>query len=151
MAEIRLTTEINASIEKCFDVSRDIDIHTKSTAKTNERAIAGRTSGLCELNDEITWEAKHFGIRQKLSVKITQFDYPIFFADKMLKGAFKSMSHEHHFEEKNGVTIMKDIFRYEAPLGFLGKIAEKLFLTNYMMRFLKERNKVLKEIAEKND
>lgn len=149
MAEINLTTEIKAPIEKCFDLSRDIDIHQKSTAKTNEKAIAGRTSGLCELNDEITWEATHFGIRQHLTSKITEFDFPHKFADKMLKGAFKSFYHEHFFEEKDGVTILTDVFRFEAPLGFLGRIAEKLFLTNYMTKFLKTRNEVIKEIAEK--
>jgi ligand-binding SRPBCC domain-containing protein len=149
MAEIRLTTEIKAPIETCFDVSRDIDIHQKSTAKTNERAVAGKTSGLCELHDEITWEAKHFGINQRLSIKMMEFDRPNMFAEKMLTGAFKSFYHQHLFEEKNGVTIVTDIFKYEAPLGFLGKIAEKLFLTNYMTKFLKERNSMLKEIAEK--
>ena len=79
MTTICLTTEIKANIERCFDLSRDIDAHKLSAKNTNEKAIAGRTSGLCELGDTITWEAKHFGIRQKLTVEISQFDRPFDF------------------------------------------------------------------------
>ncbi len=148
MTTILLTTEINAPIEKCFDLSRDADIHLLSTKKTNERAIAGRTSGLFELNDTVTWEAVHFGVKQQLTVKITKFNKPYFFEDTMLKGAFKSMRHEHHFEDKNGATEMKDIFMYETPFGIFGKLFDYFVLKNYMTKFLLVRNEVIKSAAE---
>jgi ligand-binding SRPBCC domain-containing protein len=150
MTTIHLITEINATIEKCFDVSRDIDMHKLSAKNTNEQAIAGRTTGLCELGDKITWKAKHFGITQQLTVEITKLDKPFFFEDKMLKGAFKSMKHEHHFEAQNGKTIMTDKFQYEVPFGILGKLFDRLVLKNYMTRFLLTRNEILKSIVEKN-
>src|SRR6188768_3229856 len=115
MTTIKLTTIIDAPIDKCFDVSRDIKIHELSTKDTNERAVAGKTSGLCELNDQITWQATHFGIRQRLTVRITKFNRPIFFEDVMLKGAFKSMRHEHHFRQVGNKTEMTDVFEYETP------------------------------------
>ena len=43
---------------------------------------------------------------------------------------------------------MKDIFEYKSPLGFLGKIADFLFLERYMRNFLIERNTMIKEFAE---
>ena len=43
---------------------------------------------------------------------------------------------------------MTDIFDYKSPLGFLGKLADKLFLKNYMSKLLKERNRIVKEFAE---
>jgi len=46
---IILLTSIKAPIQIVFDCARSIDIHQLSTAKTNEKAIFGRTSGLCEL------------------------------------------------------------------------------------------------------
>lgn len=148
MTLINLTTEINAKIEICFDVSRDIDIHKLSTKNTREEAIAGRMNGLCELDDTITWRATHLGIRQKLTVRITQFDRPHYFEDIMLKGAFKSMKHQHYFEEKNGITIMKDKLEYSVPFGFIGKIFDAIYLKKYMTRFLLTRNEVLKSVAE---
>ncbi|HPH47412.1 MAG TPA: SRPBCC family protein, partial [Chryseolinea sp.] len=101
MTTINLTTEIKATIERCFDLSRDVDAHKLSAKDTNEKAVSGRTSGLCELGDTVTWEAKHFGVIQNLTIEITQFNRPSFFEDKMVKGAFKSMRHQHHFEERN--------------------------------------------------
>ena len=148
MTKIELCTEINAPIENCFDLARNIDVHQLSTSKTNERAIAGRLSGLCELNDEITWEAKHFGIKQKLTVRIIQLDFPFIFEDVMLKGAFKSMKHIHEFEFNNGSTIMKDNFQYEVPFGFIGRLFDKFVLKTYMTNFLIERNRILKNSAE---
>ncbi|WP_394352500.1 SRPBCC family protein [Flavobacterium silvaticum] len=131
-------------------MARNVDFHKLSVANTNEEAVAGRTSGLCELGDRITWEATHFGIRQRLSVEITKFEKPYFFEDTMTKGAFKSMRHEHHFSFENGLTVMKDEFYFEAPFGIIGKIFNALILKKYMMTFLLQRNALLKELAEKD-
>jgi ligand-binding SRPBCC domain-containing protein len=149
MTTIELQTEINANIERVFDISRDVDMHKLSAKGTNEKAIAGRMSGLCEEGDVITWQAKHFGIRQKLTVEITKVEKPFFFEDRMLKGAFKSMQHQHFFEVREGKTMMYDKFCYEVPFGLIGKLFDKLVLKDYMTQFLLTRNQILKEVAEK--
>lgn len=149
MTQIKLTTYIKASVEKCFDLSRDVGIHLQSASKTKERVVAGRTSGLFELNDTVTWEARHFGITQKLTVKITKIEAPAFFEDTMLKGAFKSMVHGHYFENENGQTKMTDVFEYEVPVGFIGRLFDRLVLKKYMTKFLIKRNALIKEEAEK--
>ena len=148
MTLIELETEIESDINRCFDLTRDIDIHKLSTGKTNEKAVAGRMSGLCQLGDKITWEATHFGVRQRLSVEITKFEKPYFFEDKMIKGAFKSMRHEHRFKEANGRTIMTDKFEYQVPFGFVGQAFDKIVLASYMTRFLRTRNMMIKKVAE---
>lgn len=148
MALIKLHTLINAPIGRCFDLSRSIDMHMLSTSKTKEKAIAGITSGLIGLNETVTWRARHFGIYQKLTVKITGLDYPHFFEDTMIRGIFKSMRHEHRFESHGDTTMLYDHFEFEAPLGIFGKLAEKLLLTSYMKQFLEERNRLIKETAE---
>jgi ligand-binding SRPBCC domain-containing protein len=149
MPKIELITKVNAPIAKVFDLARSIDLHMESTKQTNERAIAGKTSGLIGLGETVTWEATHFGIRQTLTSKITAFDYPHFFVDDMVQGAFKKIHHEHHFETVGHQTIMKDIFVFESPLGLLGIFFNWLILTGYMTNLLKKRNLVIKEAAEK--
>jgi ligand-binding SRPBCC domain-containing protein len=149
MLTIELTTTINAPIERCFDIARDIDVHVASTKHTGEQAIAGRTSGLIELGETVTWRAKHFGIWQNLTSKITDFNSPTFFADELVEGAFKSFRHEHYFTGDDKQTIMRDVFVFESPLGLLGKLANWLFLKNYMTGLLVKRNLVIKEVAEK--
>ncbi len=54
---------------------------------------------------------------------------PTSFRDIMIDGEFASMPHEHVFEEVGESTVMTDRFRFQAPLGILGRIAEGLFLT----------------------
>jgi len=148
MPVIRLETFIKADRDIVFDLARSIDLHQISTAHTNERAIAGKTSGLIELNESVTWEAKHFGIVQHLTSKITAMEYPNYFVDEMTSGAFKSFKHEHLFEQKGEDTFMFDIFNYISPMGMLGKAADRLFLRKYMTNLLLIRNKVIKEHAE---
>src|SRR3979490_3338364 len=106
MPIIELSTLINAPRERVFDLARSIDAHQDSATGTHERAIAGITSGLIGPNEEVTWEARHFGIRQTLSVRITTFARPNQFQDIMIKGAFKQMAHDHIFLEHRSGTLM---------------------------------------------
>lgn len=148
MAVITLVTEINAPIERCFDLARSIDLHSYSTAQTQEKAIAGVTSGLIQLNETVTWEAIHFGVRQRLTSRITQMEFPVYFVDEQVKGIFRSIYHQHKFEEKEGKVWMTDIFEFKSPLGILGKIANVLFLKKYLTRFILRRNNIIKHCAE---
>ena len=148
MPIIRLRTEISAKRALVFDLSRSIDLHQLSTERTNETAIAGTTSGLIGLNEWVTWRAKHFGIYQHLTSKVTAYDRPNSFVDEMMSGAFKSFRHEHHFEDTEAGTLMLDTFAYRSPFGVLGHLADALFLQRYMTRLLATRNAVIKEYAE---
>ena len=145
---IKLSTLICAPRERVFDLARSIDAHQDSTEGTNERAVAGVTTGLIGLNDQVTWEAKHLGVRQKLTVRITDFNRPQHFQDVMVAGAFKSMKHDHEFQEHPNGTMMIDRFEFQSPFGILGRIVDQIFLTAYMRRFLVQRNKILKNLAE---
>ena len=148
MPVIRLSTEIKANRNIVFDLSRSIDFQSEINRSSDERAVAGKTSGLIGLNESVTWRGKHFGIRQNLTSKVIEFDKPHFFADEMINGAMKSFRHEHYFIKTEEGTLMKDVFSFKAPMGILGKLANKLFLEAYMSNFLKGRNKILKEYAE---
>ncbi len=98
MPVIEIETRIDASIETVFDLARSIDLHVQSTAQTNEKAVAGCTTGLISLRESVTWEAVHFGVKQRLATKIVQFDRPRHFRDSMVSGAFKRFDHDHYFE-----------------------------------------------------
>ena len=151
MPTIELKTKIKAPIERCFLLSLSVDLHLLSTEETNERAIAGVTSGLMKMGDTVTWRAKHFGIYQNLTSKITAYDSPKLFVSEMVEGAFKKLHHQHLFEWKDNETTMTDIFVFEAPFGIAGKVFSKLILKKYMAGFLMKRNKTIKEVAEGNE
>lgn len=149
MPVIYLETFIEAPLEKCFDCARSVAIHLESAKQTNEKAVDGVTEGLLEVGDTVTWEAVHFGVKQKLTATITAMDKPDWFIDEMVSGAFHSFVHTHRFEDMDGVTLMIDQFIYKAPLGFLGTVANVLFLKRYMRNFLQTRAQTLKALAEK--
>jgi len=150
MTTIRLITKINAPIQTVFDLARNIDIHQQSTAQSNEKAIAGRTSGLIELGETVTFRGRHFGFYLKHQSQITEMETPNYFVDEMIKGHFKSFHHEHTFVTQNGHTVMIDFLQYKAPFGFFGKFFNKLFLKKHLEDFLLKRNELLKILAEKN-
>jgi ligand-binding SRPBCC domain-containing protein len=145
---IHLETVIAAPIELCFDLSRDVEAHTRSTSKTKERAVAGVTEGLLELGDTVTWEAVHLGIKQRLTARITRYERPHMFEDQQVQGAFRSLAHTHEFRETADGTVMTDNFRFTSPFGLVGRLADALFLERYMRAFLKSRARELKAIAE---
>ncbi|WP_438965889.1 SRPBCC family protein [Flavobacterium sp.] len=148
MTTINLITKINASKQIVFDLARNIDVHQNSASKTDEKAIAGITSGLINLNETVTWKGKHFGFYLTHTSKITEMELHNYFADEMIHGNFKSFKHEHSFIEKNGKTVMIDNLIYETPFGIFGKFFDWLFLKKHMTNFLKTRNTVLKNLAE---
>lgn len=148
MPTITLHTKIRADIQVCFDLARSIDLHSISVEHTDEKAIDGRTAGLIELGETVTWQARHFGIRQQLTSKISAMQTPYYFVDEQVKGAFKKLYHQHIFQYDGTYTHMTDIFEFESPMGILGKIFNRLVLTRYMTRFLSQRNEVIKKYAE---
>ena len=148
MGKIVTQFTINAPAEVCFDLARSIDLHEHSTRHTGEKAVAGITSGLIGIGQSVTWRAKHFGVWQRLTSRITAMERPHRFTDEMVKGAFSFFHHEHLFQETTEGTLMTDTFVYGAPMGILGRIFDRLVLETYMHKLLWERNRVIKEVAE---
>ena len=143
-----LETEINAPPEVCFDLVRDISLHVQTTKQTGEKASAGRTHGKIALGETVTFEGKHFGIRQRLTVKVTEFEKLQFFTDEMTHGTFKSFKHKHEFISKSDGTLMRDTLEWTSPFGFLGKIVDALLLENHLRKLVSRRNAELKRVAE---
>lgn len=152
MPVLRLTTTIHAPASRCFDLARSVDLHTRSTAATGEHIVAGVQHGLMGPDDQVTWRARHFGVWQELTSRITAFDRPRHFRDSMVRGAFARFDHDHVFDAlADDRTDMHDIFDFTSPLGPLGRIADALVLTRHLRRFLEQRNHVLKQIAESDE
>ena len=148
MTTIKVLTKIKAPIQTVFDLSRDIDAHQQSANFTKENAINGVTAGLINYNETVTWRGKHFGVYLTHKSRITAMNLYGYFVDEMEEGKFKSFRHEHIFNEKDGVTILKDKLYYEVPYGFFGELFDILFLKNHLINFIIEKNKTLKALSE---
>ena len=79
-------------------------------------------------------------------------DSPRYFQVTMVRGIFRFMQADHLFEPReSGVTEMTDHFCIAAPVPGFGLLAEALFLRRYMLTLLRERNAVIKRVAESSD
>ena len=143
-----METVIRAPIERCFDLARSVESHVASTAKSAERVVAGRTKGLFELGDNVTWEGRHFGLRLRQGATITRLERPHVFVDESTGGPLKSLRHVHQFVTEGHGTLMVDTFEYELPAGPFGRLADKLAVERHMRRFLIDRAAYLKKEAE---
>lgn len=149
MQFIKLDTKIAAPPERCFLLSLNIDLHMASTTPTRERAIAGVTHGLIGPGETVTWRGRHFGLMLTHQSLISKYDRPHHFQDIMLRGMFRSFEHDHFFESVSGNnTLMRDELRFSAPFGLFGSITESLILRRYFIRFLAQRNEMIRSIAE---
>lgn len=154
MVRLEELTTIHAPIERCFDLARSVEVHLAGNVHFGEQAVAigGVTSGLLDIGQRVTWRAKHLGFWHNLTSEITAMQRPAYFQDTMVLGAFRFMTHDHYFRSLSaGETEMKDIFCFAAPLPLLGRIAEITVLKRYMRSLLRERNSVLKQIAESSE
>ena len=88
------------------------------------------------------------GLRLRLTSEITAFKYPTYFRDEMISGPFKMINHDHYFEEKNGITYMRERFEFKSPFCICGRICDKVLMKSYMEDLILKRNLVIKEYAE---
>lgn len=149
MTRFRLETLVDAPIERVFDLARDVGFHERSMAATGEQAIAGRTSGLIEAGETVTWRARHFGLWWTLTSSITAVERPTMLADEQASGPFRHFRHVHTFRSVPGSTFMVDEWEHTAPFGPIGWLVDTLVLGRYMRRLLERRNVELKAEAER--
>lgn len=148
MIRLHLETAIAAPVDRCFDLSRSIDLHISSTEWTGERAIAGVTSGLIGNGQTVTWKARFYGLPATHTSVISAFDPPRYFQDSMVRGWFHSYRHDHYFVAQGNGTLMKDEVQFSAPLGILGRVVERLVLERYLRKLIERRNRHIKLTAE---
>jgi hypothetical protein len=154
MIRLEETTILDAPIERCFELSRSVEVHLLSNVHSGEQALAtkGITSGLVGLNEQVTWRAKHFGVWQNLTSRVTALESPFYFQVTMVEGIFRFMQADHRFRSlASGATELIDQFTISAPLPLFGRLAEVLFLRRYMLALVRERNAVIKRIAESSE
>ena len=145
MPLIDITTVVRAPVERVFDLSLDVDAHTASMSSSRERAVAGVQSGRMALGDTVTWAARHFGIRWRMTSRISAHDRPHRFVDEQVAGPFRRWHHEHVFawDESAAATIMRDVIDFDAPFGVLGRLVTRLLLLRYLHRLIENRNSYL--------
>lgn len=139
MGRLTIETWIDAPAEVCFDLARDERVHTETTVSHNGEFGPGQS---------VTFEGIHFGMRQRMTVKVTEYDRPRLFVDEMTQGAFNSFRHKHEFKDKDVATLMRDTVEWVSPMGPLGRLIDEVLVEPHMAGLITRRNIRLKALAE---
>lgn len=87
------------------------------------------------LNIPVTWVTE-----------ITQVREGEYFIDNQKSGPYRFWHHQHFIKEIEGGVEMTDIVNYSAPFGFIGLVAEKLFINKKVKKIFEYREKKLFEL-----
>src|SRR5579864_7760118 len=112
METIRLTTWIDAPVERCFLLSLSIDLHVASTHSTREKAIDGVTEGLIGEGQWVTFKGRHLGLPRRHTSRIEIVRPYSYFRDVMTQGSFRHFEHDHHFAPMDDGTRIRDEVRF---------------------------------------
>ena len=132
-----------------FDLELDVDEHAASLAGSGESATTSTGRRQLGLGHEVTFTARHFGLRWRMSAAVTALERPHRFVDEQVRGPFAAMRHEHLFEAlEDGRTRMVDRMSVQAPFGPLGAVVAAAVLGPYLRRLLRRRAAHIKAMAE---
>ncbi len=152
MATIRCEVSVQASVERCFDLARSVDLHVDSSTGIGARAMGGRRGGLSGEGDHTVWSARFFGVRFAMTTRIEDFASPARFGDRMTRGLLRKFEHVYRFRPlPGGGCGMSDELTVEAPFGPLGRWMERLYLTRRMDGLVCSRLEHIKRVAEGDD
>lgn len=148
MSIIFLETNINAPIDRVFDLSCRVESHLAYSKLSKVKIIKGKKSGSFYLGESITWRANHFCFQQKYTLTITDLYKPTYFVYQLKGGIFRSLRHECHFSYRNGTTTMSNVLKFIPRKGFVGVLVNFLFLRAYLIHLVMRQNMMIKKKAE---
>lgn len=94
----------------------------------------------------IDYQLSLYGVPFSWRTRIESFEPERSFTDVQLSGPYRTWHHRHEFRDDGGGTEMRDIVRYELPLGPLGALARALFVRRSLERIFEHRRQVIAEI-----
>ncbi len=145
MTSFTLERVIPAPPGDVFDVSLDVGLHLMSQRSHGERVASGRTSGRLAEGEQVTWSARHFGLRFRMTSLVFDVERPRRFRDRQVRGPFGSFLHIHEFEPLDGGTLMRDTIDFRSPLGPIGRMVDVSVMRRHLIGVITERNDAISE------
>ncbi|MFD9705463.1 hypothetical protein [Lentzea sp. NPDC059081] len=73
MTRFEVTTRVAAPPRRVFALCLDVGVHTASMAGSGERVVGGVASGRMGPGDVVTFQARHLGLRWRMTARVTAF------------------------------------------------------------------------------
>lgn len=145
MITLRLTTWVNAPVERCFLLATSREF--SPVVKNGVAAPETIAKGMLQCGDEIGWK---MGGTEHVS-RIDAIRPYCHFREVMTAGIFRHYEHDHHFAPMDDGTRVRDEVRFSLRMGPLGKVYGATVVRSLLMRMLVDKNIELKRLAESAD
>jgi|UPI000556783C hypothetical protein len=145
MITIRLTTWVNAPVERCFLLATSRGFYPSSRDGIAAGSESRRDSLQC--GDTVEWM---LGWREHTS-RIDCIRPYSYFREVTTAGLFRHFEHDHHFAPMDDGTRVRDEIRFSLRMGPLGHVAGMTVVRALLMRMLVSKNTDLKRIAESSE
>jgi len=86
------------------------------------------------------------GIKMTWVTEITHVEEGVYFVDEQRIGPYALWHHEHFIEPIEGGVLMRDIVSYSPPLGFLGALANAIFIRRQLNGIFAYRKQAVEEL-----
>jgi ligand-binding SRPBCC domain-containing protein len=83
------------------------------------------------------------GIRMTWVTEITHIEEGKYFIDEQRIGPYSMWHHQHFIEPSGEGVLMTDMVTYSPPLGFLGSLANKLFIRRQLDAIFNFRSQII--------
>jgi ligand-binding SRPBCC domain-containing protein len=138
---IKLTQKIPVAVEQAWDFfSNPANLATITPADLGFLVISRHHGREMYAGQLIEYTVKPvLGIRLYWMTEITQVKNKEYFIDEQRFGPYALWHHQHHFKAIEGGVEMTDIVHYKIPLGFLGRIANSIFVRKKLKKIFEYR------------
>lgn len=148
MVTIRLSTWVNAPVDRCFRLATSAEFHASDRSPSK---VLRSKSGSLQVGDTVAWHAWRWGLRLAHTCRIDEVRRNTYFREVAFPGRFRHFVHEHHFTPMDDGTRMRDEIQFAAPPGPIGFLMERLMLRRYVVKLLVDQNMRLKRTAESTE
>ena len=145
---IKAIQNIPITIEQAWEFFSNPDnLQIITPATMDFRIVSTHHKGKMYAGQLIEYKVKPIlGIPVYWMTEITHLVEEKYFIDEQRFGPYQLWHHQHHFKEITGGVQMTDIVHYRNPLGFLGNIANHLFVQKQLHNIFEYRFRKVEEI-----
>jgi len=108
-------------LDEVFEFFADAYNLERITPPFLQFAVVGVSDRRVRRGTIIDYKLRLHGVPFRWRTRIDEWQPGVSFVDRQVKGPYRLWHHTHEFEARDGGTIVRDIVRYDLPLGMLGR------------------------------
>lgn len=150
----RASQKLNTSLGQAWDfISAPLNLELISPPSVQMRVLGQvKAADRIYKGQVIEHRLRHItGVNIKWVSLISEVKTQEFFVDEQSFGPFKSWCHQHILKAEGDGVIMEDIIHYSIPFGFIGRLANSLFVRRKLEKVFEYRRMVFNSLFGKQN